>query len=178
MPREGMPGSRSDLTHRKFLIQVLKPASAQRRTCRTSAGSPLSLRRLSLLQNAELRYLLLQGEVRDVDAYLQRMGIADPGLRARVEGALPWTDPADLLGRGAGASRGPAGPVQPLNGAARDFAWDNGAILPDQADVGSMAPLFVVADATGGLAGQEAAFAAMRRPVFALYLPEARRAQK
>lgn len=114
----------------------------------------------------------LQGEVRDVDAYLERMGVTDPNLRARVEGALPWNDPADLLSRGGTASGLPVGPLQPLNSAARDCLWAASVPLTDEAATAdSLPPLFVVADAAGGLAGQKTVCAAMRRPVFALHFP-------
>lgn len=110
-----------------------------------------------------------QGEVRDVDAYLERMGVTDASLRARVEGALPWTDPADLAGRGSTASGLPLGPVEPLNRAARDWAAIGRTM--DIPDADASEPLFVVSDAAGGLAGQRATFAAMRRSVFALHFP-------
>ena len=75
-----------------------------------------------------------QGQLRSVDAYLERMGVRDPQLRARVEGGLPWAQPDDVAAVGAGAESldGDTSPWRPLNAAAvalLDAAADAGQVL-------------------------------------------------
>lgn len=110
----------------------------------------------------------MQGEVNDVDVYLERMGVADPSLRARVEGALPWTNPADIRSSAQIMIRGP---IEALNSTARDRLWSTNTPEVGREDDEDAVPLFVVVDAEGGLAALKLIFAAMRRPVFALHLP-------
>ena len=68
-----------------------------------------------------------------MDAYLERMGVHDAQLRARVEGGLPWAQPDDVaaVGAGAGGLGGDASPWRPLNAAAvvlLDAAADPGYV--------------------------------------------------
>ena len=103
-----------------------------------------------------------------MDVYLERMGVADPSLRARVEGALPWTNPADISTSGQSMIRGN---IEALNSTARNRLWSTDKPEVGHEDDEDLIPLFVVVDAEGGLGALKAVFAAMLRPVFALHLP-------
>lgn len=100
--------------------------------------------------------------MQDIDSYLQKMGVKDPGLRRRVEAGVPYADAAAL---GGGASGMAAQPVELVNAAARE-ASSSGS--------GAGTPVLVLCcDADGGLGGLEPLLTALELPVFAVCLPEA-----
>ena len=112
----------------------------------------------------------LQRELKSVDAYLERMGVRDPQLRARVEGGLPWAPPGSVatLGTGATALGSDCGPWRPLNAAAEalhDAATEDGGSRDSRS---ALAPLFLITDGTGGEAGACCVLADMGRACFML----------
>ena len=118
----------------------------------------------------------MQSELRSVGAYLERMGVRDPQLRARVEGGLPWTQPgtAGVLEAGAMVSDIVTGPWRPLNPAAvalLDAAEDGQGAQDSGSD---LAPLFLLTDGTGGEAGACGVLTDMHRACFVLREAQAR----
>lgn len=111
-----------------------------------------------------------------MDAYLERMGVGDPRLRARVEGGLPWVQLGTdgTLAAGATLLDSSAGPWLPLNVAAVAMldaaaeghgAWDSGS---------GPVPLFLLTDGTGGEADVCSVLADMGRACFMLREAQAR----
>lgn len=105
----------------------------------------------------------LQAELEDIDSYLEKMGVKDARLRARLETQLPYTDPSSIAGSGARALQA----VSPLNAAARDGGSASGS-----SSAAALPTLLVCCDAGGGLGGLEPLLAALDLPAFALCLPE------
>ena len=105
-----------------------------------------------------------------MDAYLERMGVRDPQLRARVEGGLPWTQPGNdgTLSAGTTLLGNSAEPWMPLNAAAvalLDAAAERQAARESSSD---LAPLFLLTDGTGGEADACGVLADMGRACFVL----------
>jgi hypothetical protein len=99
--------------------------------------------------------------MQDIDSYLQKMGVKDPGLRRRLETSVPFADRSALGGAAGGAARQP---VEPLNAAAHDAASGR--------SVGGAPVLLVCCDACGSLGGLEALLEALDMPAFAVFMPE------
>jgi len=122
------------------------------------------------------RYIRLQSELRSVDAYLERMGVSDPQLRARVEGGLPWVQPGEggALEAGATGLDAVTGHWRPLNAAAMamlDAAADGQGARDGGSD---LAPVFLLTDGTGGEADACGVLADMGRACFMLREAQAR----
>lgn len=104
-----------------------------------------------------------QAELADIDSYLEKMGVKDARLRARLETQLPYTDPSSIAGGGARALQA----VSPLNAAARE-----GGSAAGSPHAAALPTLLVCCDAGGGLGGLEPVLAALDLPAFAVCLPE------
>lgn len=95
-------------------------------------------------------------EMKELDQYLEQMGVKDNSLRARLQGALPWTDVENLI-----------------------QATSTSSILPQCIRLNSsiieiednLAPLFVIHDANGGLGGLRSVFSQLNRLCFGLIMP-------
>ena len=109
----------------------------------------------------------LQAELQDVDSYLEKMGVKDPGLRRRLETQLPYSDPAALDAAG---SQGQQQAVAPLNAAARG-SLPGGSGGGRRAAAGAPV-LLLCCDSGGGLGGLEPLLPSMELPVFGVCLPE------
>lgn len=118
----------------------------------------------------------VQRELRSVDAYLERMGVRDPLLRARVEDGLPWAQPGSggMLNNRASVLKSDSSPWLPLNTAA--VALVDAADGEDNQNTGSLrAPLFLFTDGTGGEVAVCGVLADMGRACFVLRETQARR---
>ena len=145
---------------RKFIITIL-------------LRSESSFRHAWQCSPEEIVIIQTQDEGVEVDVYLQRMGAPDTSSRAQVVAARPWATLTDMCNRQSDGEHGLlSGPIEALNRAARDHCWSFSDPGPRPRDAEVAAPLFVVADAVGGIVALKSVFAAMRRPVFALHLPE------
>jgi thioesterase domain-containing protein len=116
-------------------------------------------------------YAVSSEEIQDIDAYLTKMGVKDPGLRRRLEAALPYSSEQGVGSAAAAAAE----PVVALSSAARAAlappgARAAGAAAPPPAQGGD--PILVVfCDANGTLGGLDAVLAALALPAFAVRLP-------
>ena len=99
------------------------------------------------------------GEMQELDRYLEEMGVEDTSLRAKLQGALPWTDLDSLVQATATSSSSTSLSCIRLNSS---LATDQDA--PQT--------VFVIHDATGSLAGLRGAFAHFRCICYGLLMPE------
>lgn len=108
------------------------------------------------------QYAVSADEIRDIDSYLKKMGVDDPGLRRRLEVSIPY---ATEDGVGDAFSAIGKDPILALNAVSK--AW--------QAQTSAMeaeALLIVCSDANGKLGGMEKTFASIQIPVYAICLPQ------
>ena len=108
------------------------------------------------------QYAISADEIRDIDSYLRKMGVNDPGLRRRLEASMPYAT-EDGIGE-AFASIGQE-TITALNAAAKSWLSQTSAVEAE-------AILILCCDANGRLGGMEGLFGSIDLPCYAVCLPQ------
>lgn len=108
------------------------------------------------------QYSVSANEIRDIDSYLKKMGVDDPGLRRRLEVAMPYATEEGVGSAFTGSSKDQ---ISAINRAGK--AWQ------EQTGSGDVEALLIVCcEANGTLGGLETIFSNVDIPAFAVHLPQ------
>lgn len=108
------------------------------------------------------QYSVSADEIRDIDSYLKKMGVDDPGLRRRLEVSIPY---ATEDGVGDAFTSIGKDPVVALNSFGKSWQSPSNTVDAD-------AIIILCADANGKLAGMDSIISALQIPTFGVFLPQ------